>query len=513
MSATPLHDFERSVRSGEIHRMAEAQRPWRWAPSCPRTTLARITWLCALVATIEWIPAHQCRAGDGAGDSVEVTTIEVDLKLDVGGRVRGAVVDFNDEAVVFVIASAPHVLAWEEIESGSAYVARRDLLALRRGGTEKLTAEDFLYLGTFCLRHNRTDLAMRSFRQATELDSTAQPRVRELLREYRLRREQEGRSSPPLAAEPQDDDADKRDRIPENKGDPESTGHLAPWGDGALLPPQSDADRQRVIAAYRKFGDSVRASLGREVRLVETEHFMIWTDWEPPTHPRLADWSESMYAALAAQFGFDPHQNVFIGPCPIFCWRSRVMLQRFARAFDDYDAGDSLGYTRSVPGKGHVHVVLARQGEAPKAYERFAWTLVHEGTHAFLHRYHSDRLIPHWVNEGLAELISQRVLQDRCSAAAKADLLAQQYVRYGWPLTGLIHYAGPIDVHQYPLAHSVVAFLESRGRDRLSGFIRGLKDGQSIAEALAMGYDGWTPEDLEAAWRAAIKEGWTVPRR
>ncbi|MCO6438724.1 MAG: hypothetical protein J5J06_16645 [Phycisphaerae bacterium] len=449
-----------------------------------------------------------------SNQQADTITTSVDLSLEVGGRASGLVVDFNDEAIVFVSDGTPQVLAWDEIDPGSAFVAMRDLLAMRRGGADRLQADDFIHLGKFCLNNGRTDLATRSFRQASDLDPGVEPHVRALLDAYRDERENAGSRASPIPVPALDEPESGEPSIAAD-GEGEAPGRF-PEIEFADKDQHSRAispeDRRRILTAYRKFGESVQKALGRDVRLVETEHFLIWTDWEPPSHPRLASWCEAMYAALCAQLDFDPHENVFPAKCPVFCWRSRVMLKRFARLFDDYDAGDALGYTRSIPGKGHVHVVIARQGQTQRAYDRFAWTLVHEGTHAFMHHYHSDRLIPHWINEGLAELIAQRVLGRRCPAAAKADLLARQYARYDWSLGGMLKNAGPIEVHQYPLVHSVVAFLESRGRRSLSDLVRALKEGRTIAESLAESYSGWTIGDLESAWRSAVRDGWAVPR-
>ena len=96
------------------------------------------------------------------------------------------------------------------------------------------------------------------------------------------------------------------------------------------------------------------------------------------------------------------------------------------------------------------------------------------------------------------------VLGDRCPAGENASLLAQQYVRYDWPIGDWLRSAGPIEVHQYPLAHSVVLFLHRRGRDRFNNFVRALKQEETLAAALAKTYDGLTLDTLEQRWRAWI---------
>jgi len=152
-----------------------------------------------------------------------------------------------------------------------------------------------------------------------------------------------------------------------------------------------------------------------------------------------------------------------------------------------------------------VHLVLLQQGRTPADLDRFACTLVHEGTHAFVHRLYAPRLIPPWVNEGLAEYMAEEVLRERCPAGEKAVLLRRQYARYGWSLGGMLGDLDPLKVHQYPLAHSLVAYLQEHGQERFAGFIRSLKEGRTAAQALAANYDGLTLAGLEANWRSAVK--------
>ncbi|MCH7873646.1 MAG: hypothetical protein IID33_18255, partial [Planctomycetes bacterium] len=107
--------------------------------------------------------------------------------------------------------------------------------------------------------------------------------------------------------------------------------------------------------------------------------------------------------------------------------------------------------------------------------------------------------------EGYADLVAERVLGDRCPAGENAALLAKQIVRFDWPLGDLLSRTGPIEVHQYPIAHSVVSFLERKNRGRFAGFIRSLKEGQSIEAALDTHYGIPAVDRLEKQWRQSIR--------
>ena len=454
-------------------------------------------------------------------------TIGVDLKLRSGGSLSGLVVDHNAHGLVVVAGSTPFVFAWSELEGGSAWATRRDLVASERGGVERLSAEDHFQLGLFALAQDRNDLAADAFRGATKLRSDYEPHVREAFNAFR-RRKDAPKTPVPGAA---DDDplehafADQPEITPTPAESGENPAVALPDFEagarrsrGPFLPRPSETVQAQVMEAYRTFGAKVQEVLGQDIVLLESDHFLIWTDWEKRGRQRLTDWCEAMYAALGAQFDLDRgcagHRgdNIFLAKCPVFCWRSRARFHQFARQFDGHEGSNAVGYTRSIERNGHVHIVLLRQGRTEADVDRFACTLVHEGTHAFLHRLYSPRLIPPWVNEGYADLVAERVMGDRCPNGENAALLATQYARYHWSLGDLMASGESIDVHQYPLAHSIIAYLEGQDRGcaaprRFAGLIRSLKQGKPFAAALASNYDGRTVEELEAGWRSSVAAG------
>jgi hypothetical protein len=114
-------------------------------------------------------------------------------------------------------------------------------------------------------------------------------------------------------------------------------------------------------------------------------------------------------------------------------------------------------------------------------------------------------LIPHWVNEGYADLMAERVLGEQCTTGETAALLARQYVKYDWPISNMLESSGPLAVNEYALAHSVIAYLDSLGEGRLTRLIRALKQGQSAAAALAECFEGLTMRQLENDWREHVR--------
>jgi len=239
----------------------------------------------------------------------------------------------------------------------------------------------------------------------------------------------------------------------------------------------------------------------QDVVLLETPHFLIWTDWAKADHGELQKLCEQMYGEVSRRFGLDAQADVFAGKCPVFCLRSRGRFEKAARVLDGYQATDALGYTSASP-NGHVHVVVCRQGGWPAGRRAFAGTLVHEATHAFLHRYRSQRHIPAWLNEGLANYIAEAVLQDRCSNGEAADAVARAIAAGGQSLGEIFSDTGPLDARHYPVAHSLVSFLIERDAAAFARLIDDLKDGVATTDALQKHF-GFDLTQLEVQWREA----------
>jgi len=451
---------------------------------------------CALAVTL-FLTIH--RTASVGQESVQTKPLpQVTVELNTGGSLRGAVVDWNDHGLVLVSGAEPYVFSWNELDAHSGYTVQRQLLFTTRNGLP-LNADQHVRLGAYALRRNKRSLASEELTAAVKLDPGLSQSVQQLVEAHKPRKRNTDQSFPKNEAS---DDTRVTLHDPAFASIDAVVANGSHQGDMVRTP---DEVRAQVLDIYRRFGTEVQAVIGKQVALVETEHFLIWSDWAKAENPMLGEWCERLYTELSRQFMVSGESSVFLAKCPVFVFRSPNRFRKFAQTFDGYDASQSAGYTRSIASNGHTHLALMRFGDAEVDYDQFAWTLAHEGTHAFLHRWHATQLIPHWVNEGIAEWTAQRVLGERCPAWKNAQMLARQYVKHDWPILGMLNQAGPIDTHQYPLAHSIIVYLDAQGPGKLAGFVRHLKDGRSIAESLADQWEGMTVESLERQWRAWVR--------
>lgn len=416
--------------------------------------------------------------------------VSLDIRLNTGGRVGGVLLGGDADVVLLECDGFPCAFGYDQLLADSAHRTRLAVLSRQRGARDRLTAADHYELGLLALRHRRPAYARRDFAAATRLDESYRGRGAAALDAFR------GGCSPPgggVTAKP----------ALSFDGDTSSTditfSPVASSGGGEDA--ERAARRAAIVAGYKRVGADIRAQVGSDLVLRETAHFLIWTDWARAEHEALSAWCEGMYASLARRFGVAGRASIFEGKCPVFCLRSRKRFAEVAGLLDGYDVSGALGYTRSDD-NGHVHVVVCRQGGSCAARDAFAATLIHEGTHAFLHRYGSSHRLPMWVNEGLANYVADGVLGDRCPNDHAAAATARAVVRGGYDIGPVFAADAMLDARYYAVAHSLVALLIDRDAAGFVGMIDDLKAGATVGSALLERY-GLTLETLERAWREA----------
>ena len=254
-------------------------------------------------------------------------------------------------------------------------------------------------------------------------------------------------------------------------------------------PEQIRAFRRRA----QEWARQTRKEVTKDLRLVETAHFLIYTTWPTREHRPLAARCEAMYRALCKQFDIPPTLNVWAGKLPIFMFWKKEQFNAFTTKIDKVGGVRAGGYNVQK-GDGFTYVVLSHTQTKTRFYE----VLIHESTHAFLGRYLTNRIVPRWANEGLAEYMAAKLVKDtesskrhymatRLAVARNADISG---VFSGRHLSNL----------GYGIVHSLVRYMAATDRKGFLRFIRLIKEGKSEVDALKEGM-GLTHAELAAKWR------------
>lgn len=431
--------------------------------------------------------------------------VRVTLILNNGRQITGLAGDYDDFRIVLKVGAQLAAVEWSDVKTASAYGARKKILESVRGSSKNLTAEDHFQLGYFlAVRNNRT-AAVAEFRKAERRaasggDSSFKKRIKTAWREIRRARERnEKRSREPIYSQRKDTSSSALN--PQHSA--LSTGRTR---HGVAYRTYSEEQHRQAVKAFKHFVETeVRSKIAPDLVLLETRHFLIWTDWPEAKRNLIPDWAEQLYNVMCDEFGFPRDDPVWLGKCPLFCFKNKSRFEKFAKSIDGYDGTTALGYTKTTT-TGYVHVVLRRLGNRPEDIDRFAVTMVHEASHAFMHNYGPPKNLPPWLNEGLADYIAERVLGDRCPTGENAVALARQYVARNKSIREVFEFEASPPGHFYPICHSLVQYLIQRDGDAFVAMINDLKAGMDTEKALKKHYSGMNLNVLDHSWRTWVKK-------
>ncbi len=254
---------------------------------------------------------------------------------------------------------------------------------------------------------------------------------------------------------------------------------------------QAAANRKRAI----EMGEKTR-TFAPNMHMVETAHCLIFTEWDRSNDKPLAEICERMYRALSRQFDIPPKQNIWAGKCPIFIFWEKLHFVQFTQEVDRKRHASAAAYHVQHRG-GFCYIVMNRCEKR----ERFFEWLVHEATHAFLGRYMTNRRVPIWLNEGLAEYMAATLVPE-CNSAKEHEVAAKRAVKEKRDVRYVLK-STRLDYFGYGIAQSIVRFMIARDRRRFIRFVQLLKEGKKEDEALKLSY-GLTQEQLVRGWEQAV---------
>jgi hypothetical protein len=262
------------------------------------------------------------------------------------------------------------------------------------------------------------------------------------------------------------------------------------------------AQAKTAMAETRADASKVGKAMKIEFHELETEHFLIFTDWGPESDQFLKDNLEAAYKVVSKQFEIPADENVFAGKLGVFMFNSHGDFLKSGQRFDKIPNGakgnNIVGYFASA-GEVVAHLATSKP-DAPKGVSgdavrtEWAYVLTHEFTHAFVSRYRSPLHIPTWINEGIAEVVA--------SQQFPRDVMPQARKMAHNPAVARLfeEKAGIQGADMYPVMRTLTEVLLLKDRQSFLKMFDELKTGASGAKALKDNY-GWTSDDLQTYWR------------
>jgi hypothetical protein len=276
---------------------------------------------------------------------------------------------------------------------------------------------------------------------------------------------------------------------------------------GRQLPPKFlPVDRNDAVYAQdvayteaQRAGDQLRWNY----RVITTPHFHIFTDWDPIDDRWLREQLEGAYSLLAREFHVEEDDTVFVGRLPVYMFDSADMMLRYAREYDGFDASNYVaGYHMKRHG-GFNKLVMSkpsatREMGLPMARRVWSRTLTHEFVHAFLARYRGEGHLPRWLDEGLAEMLAESVMERPGTME-----LVRHIARTNEDLSHLFDDAQMPTGRYYPVMMSLAQALYRQDPPRFVHMVDRIKSGEP-AEIVMFELFGVDNRGLVAAWRRHV---------
>ena len=403
-----------------------------------------------------------------------------------GTGLIGELVEYDDEGLTLQVRSERRQFQWIELTPHSAFTARYRLI-------NQTSGQQWLELGEFAHAVGAPAEAEKALKWALRLSPELAGEVE------RVRATAPGRLRGPFQVPSEKEEA-------EEAQDEARQELLADSAELARFQPVSDEQAQRAMAEADDDADRAMQRLGINARRLETDHFVVYTDWHPEDDQFLVDSLEQAYRLVAGEFGIPASEHIFVGKLPVYMFDEHGTFMRYAKELDGHaEFRESVAgyYTSHSNGNGKLVMSKPRHLELYGAEAaRGVWrrNLTHEFSHAFFARYRSNAFVPRWLNEGLAEVIAQKVYP-RPGALSTAKRIARnnQSIARIFDDRSL---AGP---EMYPVMMTLVQALYEEDTAKFVEYINRIKAGENGQKALHELYDV-DYRGLEAAWRRMMMQ-------
>ncbi len=405
-----------------------------------------------------------------AGRSVPITFETRD-----GRRLTGTIIEYDLDTFLLDRGNDDQqTIAWRELTAiDTAKVFGRCMTPN--------SAEENFRLGQILARLDDGEaLAARIFQNAVKLD----PRYKEHVQAFRASGEVLP-SPPPAHVEPLPGPITAETPVPIRPSD-------YTWQS------LSEKELATFIEKEKEFVAAVLEYLDVEMRLIETEHYLFYTNADPREVTKMSVLLENMYRRLSQMLDVPPEVNIWKGKALVFLCADAELYHRIEREIFKNPR------TEGTAGICHAY----RTGEVRICFmmTQDPWDLrhllVHETTHGFLHRYRSPRVVPNWLNEGLAEYMGTRLVVQSNFNRYRRNEGRRELARRN-------SFEGALDRPNIPfwfygVSLQLVEMLMQKDREGVFHMLRDIKDGMPWEESLMKRYE-LTPEQMAEELRKYLR--------
>ncbi|RZB30230.1 MAG: hypothetical protein SRB1_02510 [Desulfobacteraceae bacterium Eth-SRB1] len=168
-------------------------------------------------------------------------------------------------------------------------------------------------------------------------------------------------------------------------------------------------------------------------------------------------------------------------------------------------AGSELVVAYAVPRRGLVVIDYSRMNNTPFTLRI---TLKHELCHLLLHRHIQEGRLPKWLDEGVAQWVSDgfgEIIMDRSKSFLIRAVLTGKYIPVS-ELTVRFPKERQALVLAYDESKSLIEYIAGKfGSDSIVAILENLKDGYDINQAIEKGIS-ISLYELEKQWRARLSK-------
>ncbi len=265
---------------------------------------------------------------------------------------------------------------------------------------------------------------------------------------------------------------------------------VSPW------PELTNEQHNAAIEENRKQIEKVKAKFP-DVAVYETAEFMFCSNIPPNQVDPYVKALDRMHDMMCNMYGIKKGTPVWLGKCLVLAFIEKSQFQETQRTFFRAAPENAYGVCNQLP-TGRV-VMCCYRGNDPND---FGEMLVHETSHGFNFRYRTQRHLPSWVDEGMAEWIGS-TLVPTSNAVRRKEQASLRTMQATHSMQGVLDADPIIEIpNSYGMASSLTTFLVRADQKKYVAFINGIKEGKSWQDSLKDAYHGSVEQMVSGYGRA-----------